>query len=73
SGGVTVNGRHGWAWMHAYNVGFGMAFKINNKINIGAEQKFIVPFFGNDYLDGNKMGNTNDIYSISTLRLNINL
>ncbi len=73
SGGATVKGRQGWSWLHAYNVGFGAALKISTKVNLGVEQKFIVPVFGNDYLDGTKTGNTNDIYSISSIRLNINL
>jgi opacity protein-like surface antigen len=73
TGGVTVNGRKGWGLLHGFNVGFGMAFKVSNKVNLGFEQKFIIPLFANDYLDGNSKGNTNDKYSFSTLRVNINL
>ncbi|MBS1626319.1 MAG: hypothetical protein JSR09_02990 [Bacteroidetes bacterium] len=71
-GGNTVNGRKGWALFHAYNVGAGVSFKLSNKINLGAEQKFVVPIFYNDNLDGNPVpGNSKDIYSLSTLHVNI--
>lgn len=71
-GGNTVNGRKGWSLLHAYNVGAGFSFKLSNKISLGAEQKFVVPLFYNDYLDGNAIpGNAKDIYSLSTLHVNI--
>jgi OmpA-OmpF porin, OOP family len=72
-GGNTVNGRKGWALIQAYNVGFGMSYKLSNKINIGAEQKFVIPVFNNDYLDGYAIGGNKDIFSFSTLHVNINL
>lgn len=73
---VSVAGRparKGWGLMHAGSVGGGIAFKISPKFNIGVEQRFIVPLFGNDYLDGYKGGIATDVYSYSTVRLNMNL
>ncbi len=59
------------------NIGMGLAFKINDRFNIGLEQKFTVSF--NDYLDGvssaagTTQGISNDAWSATHLRLNINL
>ena len=69
----AVNGRHTWALMHGLSYGAGISYKISNRVNIGIEQRFTVPMFGNDYLDGNKLGNSGDQYSFSTAHLNINL
>ena len=49
--GATVNNRQAWALMHAWNLGFGAAFKVSDKVNIGIEQKFIFSVKGYDYLD----------------------
>jgi outer membrane protein OmpA-like peptidoglycan-associated protein len=59
--------------IQAYSVGGGIAFKLNDKWNIGLEQRFTIPTFGNDYLDGLKKGNTNDAWSYSMIRLNWNI
>ncbi len=60
--------------IHGANFGGGFAFKLSNKINLGVEQVFTAPLFGNDFLDGNKVGlSKGDMYSYSTIRLNINL
>ncbi|MBC7721184.1 MAG: hypothetical protein H7068_04120 [Pedobacter sp.] len=61
--------------IHGFDFGTGVAFKISPKFNIGLEQKFTAPVFGNDYLDGYKVpGSKNgDIFSYSTIRLNFNL
>ncbi len=58
------------------NFGAGVSYKINNKINIGIEEKFLAPTFGYDYLDGFKPGtgySAPDFIALSTIRLNINL
>ncbi|HWB25187.1 MAG TPA: OmpA family protein [Chitinophagaceae bacterium] len=65
--------RKNWALMHAYDFGGGVAFKLSDKFNIGLEQRFVVPMFGNDYLDGVKSGKGDDTWSQSTIRLNMNL
>ena len=60
--------------LHGVDVGAGVSFKINNKFNIGLEQKFVVPMFTNDNLDGYRSTNTDtDFFSYSSIRLNINL
>jgi len=65
--------RKNWALMHAYDFGGGIAFKLSDKINLGVEQRFVVPLFGNDYLDGAKSGKSDDSWSQTTLRINYNL
>ncbi|MDI9363642.1 MAG: hypothetical protein QM541_01730 [Flavobacterium sp.] len=57
------------------NVGCGVAYKINSRINIGLEEKFLVPTFGYDHLEGFKAPgySASDIVAFSTIRLNINL
>jgi opacity protein-like surface antigen len=57
------------------NLGAGVAYKINSKINIGVEEKFFVPSYGYDYLDGYKPAGYSapDILAFTTVRLNINL
>lgn len=77
-GGVnkSTNGRtarHAYGLFHAASVGGGIAFKLSPKFNLGLEQRFIVPIQGNDYLDGASDGFKSDIYSYSTIRLNMNL
>jgi len=42
-GGNTVNGRKDWAVIQAYDLGFGMSYKLSNKINLGVEQKYVIP------------------------------
>jgi hypothetical protein len=37
--GNTVNGRKGWAVMQGFTTGGGIAFKLNNKVNLGLEQR----------------------------------
>lgn len=69
----NASARKGWALLHAASVGGGIAFKVSPRFNIGLEQRFIIPVFGQDYLDGYKGGTGTDIYSYSTVRLNFNL
>jgi outer membrane protein OmpA-like peptidoglycan-associated protein len=61
------------AWWHGLDVGAGVAFKLSDRVNLAIEDKLIIPVFGNDYLDGFKAGNFEDIMNHATLRLNINL
>ncbi|MGL6068846.1 MAG: hypothetical protein ACRC0I_08800, partial [Sediminibacterium sp.] len=49
--GNTVNGRKSLALMHGLNLGAGFAYKINEKFNLGFEQKFVFTVPGYDYLD----------------------
>ena len=56
---------------HGVNVGAGVAWKLSDKINIGIEQKFTLPF--DDNFDGLKMGQNNDVVAATQLRLNFNL
>lgn len=68
-----ASARKGWGLMHAASIGGGIAFKVSPRFNIALEQRFIIPVLGNDYLDGFKGGTAKDIYSYSTVRLNMNL
>jgi OOP family OmpA-OmpF porin len=71
--GNTVNGRKSLALMHGLNLGAGFAYKINEKFNLGFEQKFVFTVPGYDYLDAWQGGNSNDFFSFSTIRLNVNI
>ncbi|MCW3113454.1 MAG: OmpA/MotB domain protein [Segetibacter sp.] len=67
------NGRKPWTLLGGGSAGGGIAFKLSPKVNIGVEQRFtFVPW---DYLDGQKpaASRTNDIYSFTSARLNLNL
>jgi outer membrane protein OmpA-like peptidoglycan-associated protein len=68
-----VNGRKSWSILHALNIGAGIAFRVNEKLNIGVEQKFIITAPGYDYLDAWKADNNNDFFSMTTIRININI
>ena len=68
-----ANGNTGYGLFHTYDLGFGFAYKLNKKVNIGIEQKFIFMARGYDYLDGYYTDNNNDLYSLTTAKLNINL
>ena len=72
-GGAEINGRHAYTLFHGLDLGGGIAFKINNKVNIALEHKFTFTFTGYDFLDAFKAGNNDDYYGFSSLRLNINL
>jgi outer membrane protein OmpA-like peptidoglycan-associated protein len=66
-------GRKSWTLLGGASAGGGIAFKLTPKVNIGVEQRFtFVPY---DYLDAYKPAgsNANDIYSLTSLRLNLNL
>jgi outer membrane protein OmpA-like peptidoglycan-associated protein len=58
-------------WINALDFGGGFAYKLNNKWNIGFEQKFTNPF--SDDLDGIKSGNFTDLYSYTSVRINMNI
>jgi OOP family OmpA-OmpF porin len=70
-GGKEVNGRKGWSLLNAASAGGGIAFKLSRKVNIGLEQRFTAGSY--DFLDGYRGGKTNDFYSFTSARLNINL
>ncbi|MEP6846717.1 MAG: hypothetical protein ABI861_11960, partial [Panacibacter sp.] len=56
---------------HALNLGAGIAFRITDKVNIGLEQKFSLPF--DDNFDGIKAGSSNDFLSATQFRINFNM
>jgi outer membrane protein OmpA-like peptidoglycan-associated protein len=69
--GAEVNGRKGWALMPGGSLGAGFALKLSRKVNLGLEQRFTyVPY---DYLDAYQGGRSNDIFSFTSARLNLNL
>ncbi len=72
-GTASQNGRKAWALMHGLDYGAGIAFKLSPKFNLAMEERITMPMFGNDFLDGYERGNSNDVWSYSTLRLNMNL
>jgi OOP family OmpA-OmpF porin len=77
-GGTTINNSKSYRLFHGLDVGAGIAFKINNRVNIALEQKYTFTMPGYDYLDawagGNGSGLTSDDYlSFTSLRLNFNL
>lgn len=58
---------------HAADFGAGIAFKLSPKVNLGLEQKFVLPF-GEDYLDGvSARANNTDVISYTNIRLNFDL
>lgn len=56
---------------HALDLGGGIAFRVSDKVNIGLEQKFTLPF--GDELDGKAAGISRDSWSTTQLRLNFNM
>jgi outer membrane protein OmpA-like peptidoglycan-associated protein len=73
-GTANANGTKDWQLLHAYSLGGGWAFKINSKFNFAMEERLIIPFVTNNYLDGNPgAGAVREKYSYSTLRLNMNI
>ncbi|MES2004203.1 MAG: OmpA family protein [Bacteroidota bacterium] len=72
-GGASINNRHAYTLFHGVNLGAGIAFKVSKKANIALEQKFTFSAPGYDYLDAWKDGNSNDYYSFTSARLNINI
>ena len=72
--GNQVNNRKGWSVMQGFSVGGGIAFKINNKVNLGLEQRMTFTSPGYDYSDGfSDVTRSNDFYSFTSARININL
>lgn len=77
-GGAKINNSHAYRLFHGVDLGAGIAFKINNRVNLGLEHKFTFTMPGYDYLDawagGNGSGLTqNDYYGFTSVRLNFNL
>ena len=57
---------------HGVDVGFGIARKLSDKVNLGFEHKYV--HMWDDNLDGiNGTTRGNDIHSTTTLRLNVNI
>jgi len=56
---------------HAVTGGAGLSKKLSDKVNIGIEQRFTFAF--DDNMDGINKGRSNDFFSFTSLRLNINL
>jgi OOP family OmpA-OmpF porin len=72
-GGATVNGRQAYTLYHGLNLGAGIAFKVNKKVNIGLEHKYTFSVPGYDFLDGVRADNSNDYVGFTSARVNINL
>lgn len=72
-GGATINNRRAFTLFHGLNLGAGIAFKVSKKANIALEQKYTFTAPGYDYLDAWKAGTSNDFYSFTSARLNINI
>jgi OOP family OmpA-OmpF porin len=72
-GGATVNGRHAYALYHGLDLGAGIAFKVNNKVNVGFEHKYTFTFPGYDFLDAYKGGNSDDYLGFTSFRVNVNI
>lgn len=68
-----LNNRKAWGTFHAASFGGGIAFKVSDKLNIGVEERFVTPLLGQDFLDGNKIGNSGDMYAYSQVRFNFNM
>jgi len=56
---------------HALDLGGGIAFRVTDRVNIGLEQKFTLPF--GDEIDGYAAGQTKDVWSNTQFRLNFNM
>ena len=69
----SVSGNKLTALYHALDAGIGYAFKVSDKVNIGIEEKVLLPVPGADYLDGIVAGNSNDFINYLTARVNINI
>lgn len=72
-GGATINGRNAYTLYHGLNLGAGIAFKVNNKVNIGLEHKYTFTVPGYDFLDGVRAGNSNDYIGFTSARVNVNI
>lgn len=56
---------------HAMDLGAGVSFRISDKVNIGLEQKFTLPFA--DELDGKAAGISRDAWAATQFRVNFNM
>ena len=73
SGSVNNAGNQIKATYHALDAGVGYAFKLNDRWNLGIEEKILIPVPGVDYLDGVVGGRSNDLINYATIRLNYNI
>ncbi len=71
--GTKTNGRGKYFLVPTFNLGGGIAYKINDRFNLGLEGKNSLT--NNDYLDGffSVFSNAFDAYWFSSLRLNMNI
>ena len=70
--GKKVNNRKGWSLLPALSFGAGMSVKLNKKVNIGIEQRFMGGNY--DLLDARRGGaSSSDVYSFTSARLNLNI
>ncbi len=60
-----------WLIRHAASVGLGYAYKLNDRWNVGLEQRFTLTF--DDEIDGVNAGRSNDILSFTAIRINRNI
>jgi OOP family OmpA-OmpF porin len=72
-GGATINGRHAYAVFHGLDLGGGIAFKVNNKVNVALEHKYTFTYAGYDFLDAYKGGTNDDYYGFTSFRVNVNI
>jgi len=72
-GGAKINGRHAWTLLHGASIGAGVAYKLNNKVNLKLEQRFTKILTGYDMLDGWKAGKSDDMYSFTSVGVNLNM
>lgn len=70
-GGQTINGRKSFTVLPGASAGGGFSVKLNERINIGVEQRFT--FTKYDYLDVFKGGTGNDVLSFTGIRINLNI
>jgi outer membrane protein OmpA-like peptidoglycan-associated protein len=69
----SVSGNKLTALYHALDAGVGYAFKVSDRVNIGIEEKALLPLPGLQSLQGVVAGNLNNWINYATARVNINL
>ena len=72
-GGEVVNERKPYTLFSGLNLGAGISFKMSTKVNIGLEHKYTFTVPGYDFLDGSRVGNSNDYIGLTSFRINVNI